>query len=84
MIIEKGPGKDFLSENHTRQFMRQEFFQPKLANREKRDEPGADDDAMKRARKFVSAVRKSKAKGLLSEETRARILREFPEIRKVD
>ena len=81
LLIEKGPGKDFLAEEHTVRHMRQEFYQPRLANREKREALEEDDDALARAKAFVSEVRDSEPKSTLAPETRENILNRFPEIR---
>ena len=37
LMIEKGPGSDYMTEDHSLDHMFSEFFVPKLANREKRD-----------------------------------------------
>jgi trimethylamine:corrinoid methyltransferase-like protein len=39
-MLEKGPGEDFLGEEHTVRHMRGEFFEPRLANRDKREAMG--------------------------------------------
>jgi trimethylamine--corrinoid protein Co-methyltransferase len=81
LMIEKGPGSNFLAEEHTVRHMRKEFFFPKLANREKREELEADDDALSRAKAFVQEVRKNETESLLDSDIRERILDMFPEIR---
>ncbi len=80
LMIEKGPGKDFLTEEHTVKYMRQEFFMPRLANREKREafQPGT--DALGRARQFVRKVRESDHESRLPPEVRKSVLAAFPEI----
>ena len=80
LMIEKGPGQDYLVEDHTIRHMRQEFFMPVLANREKRQSEEADDDSLARARGFVRGVRSKRPESRLDEEARSRILRDFPEI----
>ena len=80
MIIEKGPGKDFLGEEHTVEHMRSEFFVPRLANRQKREAMTPDSDALGRAKGFVQSVRACQPKPCLDAELGERILREFPEI----
>ncbi|UCD29625.1 MAG: trimethylamine methyltransferase family protein [Planctomycetota bacterium] len=80
LIIEKGPGQDYLAEEHTVRHMREEFFVPKLASRQKRDsmEPGS--DALSRARQFVRKLRGKEPRDMLPADVRKRILQEFPEI----
>jgi len=79
-MIEKGPGQDYLTEDHTIRHMRSEFFMPDLANRERRDgeEPG--DDALARARRLVRNIRSRRPERRLDEGIRERILRDFPNI----
>ncbi|MHA1159186.1 MAG: trimethylamine methyltransferase family protein [Alphaproteobacteria bacterium] len=54
LMIEKGPGQDYLGEEHTVEYMREEFFVPKLANRRKRGQPRADQDALATARQIAA------------------------------
>jgi trimethylamine--corrinoid protein Co-methyltransferase len=82
MLIEKGPGEDFLAEEHTVRHMRNEFFMPKLANRKKREQWSEDDSALARARQFVQKVRDSEQESKLPSDTRDEILDTFEEIRK--
>lgn len=81
LLIRKGPGQDFLAEEHTVTHMRGEFFLPRLASRDRRErmEPGT--DALSRAKAFVRQVREQAPQSRLSKDVRARILRTFPEIR---
>jgi trimethylamine--corrinoid protein Co-methyltransferase len=82
LIIEKGPGDDFMMEDHTIRHMRDEFFVPGLASREKR-EAGADGDtALARAAARVRELRSSPMESRLPPETRKQILQAFPKIRK--
>ena len=81
LMIEKGPGQDFMTEEHTVRHMRGEFFIPQLANREKRESMSPADDAIGRARKTVRELRLSPPPSRLSGETRERILSSFPEIK---
>ena len=46
LMIERGPGKDFMTEEHTLQHMREEFFVSQLANRQKRGSMAPDDDVL--------------------------------------
>ena len=80
LMIEKGPGADYLAEEHTVRLMRQEFFMPKIANRERRDSLQPDDNGSARARKVVAEVRKTAGESQLKPEVRNRILERFPEI----
>ncbi len=82
LMIKKGPAKDFLAERHTIRHMRNEFFVPRLANRDKREqlEPGS--DALSRAKAFVQKVFASKTKSCLDSVVRQEVLKTFPEIRR--
>jgi trimethylamine--corrinoid protein Co-methyltransferase len=82
LIIRKGPGKDFIAEDHTIRHMRSEFFVPRLANREKRDSTGPGDDALSRAKRLVDEIRGAEAESRLPSEVRRQLLERFPEIRK--
>jgi len=81
LIIEKGPGQDYLVEEHTIQHMREEFFVPNLANRQKREVVVPDDDAYARARAFVQEVRRKDQMSRINTDIRRQVLRAFPEIR---
>ncbi len=81
LIIEKGPGKDFLTEMHTVEYMRDEFYMPELSNRKKREMLVKDDDALGRATAKVAKIRGSRAESLLPAEIRAGILEKFPQIK---
>ncbi len=80
LMIEKGPGKDYLAEEHTVAYMRGEFFMPKISDRTKRGNETPESNAMSQAKAFVAQVRKEESKSLLDPELRKRILAEFPEI----
>lgn len=81
LIVEKGPGANYLAEEHTVSHMRGEFFMPRLANREKRERWSQDDGALSRARKFVHEIRDSAPESRIPDETRKQVLDAFPEIR---
>ncbi len=82
LIIEKGPGQDFLAEEHTLKYMRGEFYFPEIASREKRENMNGGDDALARAHEMIELVRKNGgSKSRLSPEVRESVLRSFPEIR---
>lgn len=80
LMMEKGPAKDFLAEHHTVQHMRDEFFVPSLANRDKREKLKPKSDALSRARAFVQKIFVSNVKSCLDLDVRQEILRTFPEI----
>jgi len=80
LMIEKGPGRDYLGEKHTIGHMRGEFFMPKLANRDKREQMKDNDESLDRAKKYVSDIRSVKHQNLIESDTREKVLAEFPEI----
>jgi len=81
LMIEKGPGKDFLVEEHTVRHMRDEFFFPRLAHRGKRETAEPATDAQTRVMEFIEEVRTSDYESGLDWKTRQRILDVFPGIR---
>jgi trimethylamine--corrinoid protein Co-methyltransferase len=81
LMIEKGPGEDYLGEEHTVEHMRKEFFVPKLANRRKRGQPRADQDALATARKVVADLLSAPAPSCLDPGIRERILATWPSIK---
>lgn len=81
LMMEKGPGKDFLAEEHTVRHMRGEFFVPRLANRDKRESMHPGSDALSRAKQFVEEVREGVQESRLPRDVRERVLKVFPEIR---
>jgi len=80
LMIEKGPGNDYLAEEHTVRHMRDEFFMPQLANREKREKLNEQSDALSRAKTFVQTLRGSNSASCLRAAVRQEILERFPEI----
>ena len=84
LMIEKGPGKDYLAEEHTVKNMYDEFFVPKLANRSKREQLKPLSDALSRAGAFVKQIRVSESVSKIDTNIRAQILKTFPEIRKLE
>ena len=80
MITSKGPGQDYLTEEHTIRHMRGEFYEPALANRDKRESMAADGDAWARAQAFVRELRAHPAESQLPADVREALLRDFPEI----
>ena len=83
LMIEKGPGSDYLVEEHTVQFMREEFFMPKLANRQPRESQATGDDALGRARAVVNEIRSKPSAARLPDDLQAAIRAAFPAIRDV-
>jgi trimethylamine--corrinoid protein Co-methyltransferase len=81
LMIEKGPGSDYLMEDHTIRHMRTEFFMPHLANRKKREDFAQDDDALGRAKAFVKGKRMAQTASYLTDDLRERLLGMFPGIR---
>ncbi len=81
LLIRKGPGQDYLAEEHTVEYMREEFFVPRLANRQKREEFDPDQTALARARAFVQEMRQSRHESRLPADARKQILEAFPKIR---
>jgi len=80
LMIEKGPGTDYLAEEHTITHMRNEFYMPELANRDKRETRQAGTDALARAAATVAAIRKESAQSKLPESLRAALLETLPHI----
>jgi trimethylamine--corrinoid protein Co-methyltransferase len=81
LIIEKGPGKDYLDSEHTVRHMRGEFYEPTISNREKRDGAYRGEDALLQARERVAELRSEQVKPLLPGDVRKRILQTFSGIR---
>ncbi len=81
LLIEKGPGKDYLTEEHTVAHMREEFFMPKLANRDRRDAAAENSDALSRAKDYVAEFRKQTHSSKLDSDLREKLLGEFKEIK---
>ncbi len=73
LLIEKGPGQDFLAEEHTVKHMRGEFFNPELANREKREAMETGHDALSRAETKVKKILETKTPGLITKQMRNNI-----------
>ncbi len=81
LIIEKGPGTNYLAEEHTINHMRNEFFMPDLANRGKRENLQAGDDALSRAAAKVSQLRQSPSGNRLPPLMRNKLRQIFPHLR---
>ena len=80
LMIEKGPGKDFMTEDHTLRHMRREFFVPELANRQKRGAMSPGDNALVRAKMLVKEITSFPQSSRLSADLREKVLQSFPEI----
>jgi trimethylamine--corrinoid protein Co-methyltransferase len=82
LMIEKGPGQDFLAEPHTVRFMRSEFFEPRLSNRERRDAyDSAEHATLSRAKAIVQEIRRTKPESQLDPKLREAIVQRFGELR---
>jgi trimethylamine--corrinoid protein Co-methyltransferase len=81
LIIEKGPGKDYLDSEHTVRHMRGEFYEPTISNREKRDGAYRGQDALVQAKERVAELRSRDPESLLPKEIRERILAAYPSVR---
>jgi trimethylamine--corrinoid protein Co-methyltransferase len=80
LIIENGPGADFLGEEHTVRYMREEFYEPVISNREKR-ESGNGSSALSMARCKVRDTLSRRAESCIDQEVFGHILSRFPEIK---
>jgi len=83
LMIAKGPGQDYLGEDHTIRYMRKEFFFPQIADRDKRESCAPGNDALARARRVVADLRSARSENCLSPDLRERILRKFPSIKRM-
>lgn len=81
LLIGKGPGQNYLTEEHTVSHMRDEFFVPRLANRDRRDAAAENSDALSRAKEYVSDFRQKPAESVLDADARKKVVEQFPEIR---
>ena len=77
LMIEKGPGKDYLTEEHTINHMHGEFFGPKLANRDKREQAAKGSDALSRAATTVENILGAPEPSHLPQAVREKILSSF-------
>jgi trimethylamine--corrinoid protein Co-methyltransferase len=77
---ETGSDRHFLAEFHTAEHMRNEFFFPEIANREKRAMYSPEDSALARARAYVAETRSAEPESRLDAAVRAKILEQYPEI----
>ena len=69
-IKKVGPGGHFVSSRHTRKYMRTEQFQPRLSNRDTRDQwqaAGAE-DACQRASRYAEDILAREAENVLPED----------------
>lgn len=80
LIIEKGPGETYLTDAHTLEHMRDEFYMPGLANREKRESMTPASDALSRAAATVARLRNEPPVSRLAPEIRSKLLTTFPNI----
>jgi len=80
VICRKGPGEDYLTEDHTLEHMRDEFYMPRLANRQKREQMTDDADTLGRAQAVIRQLRSRRPESRLESSVRKDLLRTFPEI----
>ncbi len=81
LIIEKGPGETYLTDEHTLNHMHGEFFMPELANREKRESLTPGHDALSRAAATVTRLRRETPASQLTPDIREKLLADFPNIK---
>jgi trimethylamine:corrinoid methyltransferase-like protein len=81
LMIEKGPAKDYMVEEHTIKYMRGEFYDPTISNRKQRDTCTGDDSAETVARAKVREFLTTAPESKLDSATRSAILAKYPEIR---
>ena len=81
LIIDKGPGQNFMTEEHTLMHMKDEFYMPRLANRDRAQQMKANDTASDRAKRFVEEVRKTDNETQLDVDTREELLSQFWQVR---
>ena len=80
LIMQKPPGETFIDEPHTIHHMRNEFFTPQLANREKRESMDHSSDALFRAKEILNRIISENRSSCLPLRIREQIVRSFPEI----
>jgi len=80
LMIEKGPGTDYLAEEHTIMHMRNEFYMPELSNRDQRENLQQGGDALARAAATVERVRQAEPDSCLPQDARSALLKDFPHI----
>jgi trimethylamine--corrinoid protein Co-methyltransferase len=81
LMIEKGPGSDYMADPHTVRYMRSEFYVPTISNRTKRENQTGEDDALSRARAKVAEIRATEPESRIPADVRTQILDRFPTIR---
>ena len=82
LMIEKGPDKEYLLDNHTIKYMRDEFCKTGITNRDKREDFAMEEEALNAAKTMVADIRRQDITSQLSEEVRNQIFEAFPEILK--
>lgn len=80
LIIEKGPAKDYLVEDHTIKYMRGEFYDPTISNRKQRENCTGADSAQAVSRAKVQEFLATAPESKLDSKVRDRLLKKFPEI----
>lgn len=86
LICSSGPGGDFMSELHTVEHMRDEFFFPKIADRDERENWASkgSKDAVTRGREIALKLLKEHKPEPLEGRIDAQIRAKFPRIRNVN
>ncbi len=82
-VIKKvGPAGHFIANRHTRRHMRKEHFQPRLSDRDKREQwqAGGAKTALDRASGIVDSILGQDAQGLLGAELRRDLMAKFPDV----
>jgi trimethylamine--corrinoid protein Co-methyltransferase len=80
LMIRKGPGEDFIAEEHTVKHMRGEFFTPDIACRSKRRDGRNGTGARTNAKEIVSALRQTPPRKQLPRNVREEIIAKYPGI----
>jgi len=85
LICKAGPGGNFVSEMHTVEHMRKEFFQPEIADRKKRSVWNAEGsiDATARARQRAKHILKNHKPVSISQDVDTKIKDKFKNIKKI-
>ncbi|HIJ72610.1 MAG TPA: trimethylamine methyltransferase [Candidatus Hydrogenedentes bacterium] len=81
LIIDRGPGGHFMVEAHTLTHMNDEFYVPRLANRDRAEQMKPDDGAYARAKAIVQSVRDTDLQTQVDADVRGEILSRFWRIR---
>ncbi len=83
LMIEKGPGKDYIADEHTVKHMRGEFFMPVISDRSKRSEDAPAVSAADRAAAMVREILAEKPVSHIDPDVRRDVLSNFPRIKQL-